>query len=106
MSVSITDMELSSSSASVDRFSVRTLLRYVSFYVWFYDIPFPQKLKKEDPIGCSAHCSTLTFILEKEDNSRIVFSQFQDPMFQILKFLKQAWATHSMASEPRYRKII
>jgi hypothetical protein len=62
MSVSITDMEFSNSSASVNRFSVRTVLRYVTFYVWFSDIPFPQKLKKEDPIVCGAHSSTLTYI--------------------------------------------
>jgi hypothetical protein len=56
MSVSITDMEFSNSSSGVKRFSVRTLLRYVRFYVWFSDILFPQKLKKEDPIH--THSST------------------------------------------------
>lgn len=106
ISVSITDVEFSNSSASVNRCSVRTPLRYVRFYVWFIDIPFLQKLKKEDPIVCSAHCSTLTYILAKEDTSRMIFSRLQDPGFQILKFLKQAHATHSTASEYRCRKII
>ena len=72
MSVSITDMEFSNSSSSVNRFSVRTLFRYVRFYIWFNDILFPQKLKKEDPILCSTHSSTLTYILAKEDNSRTI----------------------------------
>jgi hypothetical protein len=106
MSVSITDMEFCNSTASVNRFSVRTLLGYVRFYVWFNDIPFLQKLKKEDPIVCSAHASTLTYILAKEDTSRTIFSRFQDPRFQILKFWKQAHATHSMTSELPCRKII
>jgi len=41
MSVSIIDMEFSNSSSGVKRFSVRNLLRYVRFYVWFNDIIFP-----------------------------------------------------------------
>lgn len=77
----ITDMELSNSRASFIRFAVRTVLGYVTFYVWFYDIPCPQKLKEEDPSVCSAHYSTLTTILAKEDISRTKFSRFQDPGF-------------------------
>lgn len=83
MSVSITDMEFSNSTARVNRFSVRTLLGYVRFYAWFNDISFPQKLKKEESIVCSAHSSTFTYILAKEDTSRTIFSRFQDPRFQI-----------------------
>ena len=52
ISAYITDMEFSNSWDSVIEYPVRTLLRYVRFYVWFYNILFPQKLKKEDPPQC------------------------------------------------------